>query len=275
MMRYKVKTILTLLAIALSLLLMGQANVRWKAMTFDNPGSKRLLKTDKSSVYYYRTLPEKGMLLNVADTKAIEIRAFAKDKTSKPQFVLKYNDKRTVYDLKFFSASVNYRIFEPVRITLMPGVKQVELICYDRNTYFRAFKPVTIQKKTVTPPLKIINSAGSVMLSGSTSKKQYYTFKENVPFSFQINKGKAFELYVRAQMTEKKVPVFGLYKNGELVQKVSLSMKRTKSYTSEGVTHYTIGKKMEFPALDKIAVYELRAMTDNLFIGRPVIKKTK
>lgn len=269
--RHKYKLIIFVLAA--SILLMGQANLRWKAMMFDNPGTKHILKTEKSSVFYYRSLLEKGMILNVKDIQAIEIRAIAKSKVNKPQFILKYNDKKTTYDLKFFSASVAYQIYEPVRISLMPGVKQVELICYDRNIYFRAFQPITIQKKTKVPSLKVLKYAGTVILSNAASKKQYYTFTPDKPLSFQINKGKAFSLFVRAEMTAKKAAVLGIYRNGELVDKVSLSVKRTKSYTAEGINHLTIGKKVEYPAIDKIAVYELRALTDNLFITRPVIKK--
>jgi hypothetical protein len=276
MTKYRHRLILMMLAVALSILFMGQTSIRWKAMIFDNPGSKRLLKSEKSSIYYYRPLPEKSMILNVQNMQAIEIRAIAKSKTDKPQFVLKYNDKKTVYDLKFFSASVAYQVFEPVRITLMPGVKQVELVCYNRNIYFRAFQPITIQKKkTFVPALKILKNSGSIDLTNNAVKKQYYTFKEKAPFTFQINQGKAFSLYVRAQLTEKKAPVFGIYKNGELVDKVSLSVKRTKTYTAEGITHLTIGRKFDYPAQDKIAVYELRALTDNLFIAKPVIRKAK
>ncbi len=276
MTKYRPRLILTLLALAISLLFMGQTSVRWKTMMFGNPGSKRLLKTEKSSVFYYRSLPEKGMLLDVQDVQAIEIRAIAKSKVDRPQFVLKYNDKKTTYDLKLFSASVNYQVYEPVRISLMPGVKQVELICYDRNVYFRAFKPITIQKKNkYVPSLQILKHAGQIFLSSSTSKKQYYTFKENTPLTYQINKGKAFSLFVRAQLVEKKPAVFGIYRDGELINKVTLSTKRTKTYTSEGITHLTIGKKIDYPAMDKIAKYEIRALTDNLFIAKPVIRKTK
>jgi len=276
MTKYRLRLILTMLALALSILFMGQANIRWKAMIFDNPGSKRLLKSEKSSTYFYRSLPEKSMLLNVQDMQAIEIRAIAKSKVDKPQFVLKYNDKKTTYDLKFFSASVAYQVYEPVRITLPPGVKQLELICYSRNIYFRAFHPITLQpKKPTVPALKIIKSAGTIVLSNSAGKKQYYTFKEKAPLTFQIKAGKAFSLFVRAQLIEKKTPVFGIYRNGVLLDKISLSVKRTKSYTSEGINHLTIGKKLDYSAQDKIAVYELRPLTDNLFIACPVIRKAK
>lgn len=275
MTKHRFRLIFTLLTLAASLLLMGQASVRWKPMPFDNPGTKRILKTEKSSVYYYRSLPEKGMIINVKDIQAIEIRAIAKSKVTKPQFVIKYNDKKTSYDLKFFSASVAYQVYEPVRITMMPGAKQVELICYDRDIYFRAYKPITIQKKISVPPLKILKQAGNLNLANNTSIQQYYSFNAKTPLSFQVNKGRAFSLYVRAQLTEKKAPVFGIYRNGELVDKISLSTKRSKSYTAEGITHLTIGKKLVYPVQDKIAIYELRAMTDNLFIARPVILKSK
>jgi len=276
MTKYKIRFTLTMLALVISLLLMGQASVKWKAMAFDNPGSKRLLKSAKSSCFYYRSLPEKSMFINVKDMQAIEIRAIAKSKVDKPQFILKYNDKKTAYALKFFSASVSYQIYEPIRITIMPGVKQIELISYDRNIYYRAFYPVTIQKKkSVVPSLKIMGHAGEYNLENQAHKVKYYGAKSTMPLTFQVNKGKMFSLFVRAQLTEKEVPTFDLYRDGKFINKVSLSLKRSKSYNIAGIQHLTIGKKLDFPAQTTVAKYELRPVTDHLFIARPVIKLQK
>jgi hypothetical protein len=275
MTKNRIRISLSILAIAISILFVGQATVRLKALAFDNPGSRRLLKTEKSSVFYYRSLPEKSMYINATGMQAVEIRAIAKTKVDKPQLIVKVNGKKTVYDLKFLSASVEYQIYEPIRLSLAPGTKQVELISYNRNIYYRAFNIVTIPPKVKTPALKILSRNVEYILASQSHKEKYYGVKVTAPLSFQVNKNKAFSLYVRAQLTEKQVPVFDLYKDGKLIDKVTLSLKRTKSYNIVGIEHLTIGKKLDFPAQTSIAKYELRPVTDHLFIARPVIKLQK
>jgi len=257
-------------------ILTGATALKWKPMMFDNPGTKRLLKTAGGNYYYYRSLPEKSMFINIKDLSAIEIRSISKAPVKNPQLVLKYEDKRVTYDLKLIAVSDDYQVYEPLSLTLPPGLNSLELISYNSNLYFRAFQPIPVQpKKPKTPSLKIISKAGEYNLVHEVKQSKYYAFGDTLGFSFQINKGVAFTLYVRAQLTERKVPIFGLYENGKLVKKIPLSLKRTNTYTAEGLSNLTIGKRQDFSPQDKVKTYTLRALTDHLFIGRVVIRKTK
>lgn len=252
------------------------ASVKWKAMMFDNPGTKRFLKTDKGGIYFFRSLPEKSMFINTTGLTVIELKAIGTDKVNKPGFTIKYGDKRVNYDLKLQSVSAQYQVFEPIRLTLPPDTKQLELISYNRNLYYRAFKPETIQKKkVVVPPLKIISKAGEYNLKSPTGEHKYYAAKDSLIFAFNINKGRAFSLYIRAELTGKQVPVVGLYQDGQLVQKIPLTLKRTGTYASTGLMNLTTGKKMDFAPKNKLIRYELRPITGHLFLARPVIKKTR
>ncbi len=279
MNRYKIKLILVMLAAALSIALAyGDTTLKWKALLFDNPGSKRLLKTEQGSYFYYRSLPEKDMLLGVKDISTIEIRAFSKAKVDKPQFILHNNGKKAVYELKFkenrMMGSNKYYVYEPVRIVLPPNLKQLELTCYDRDVYFRAFRAITVMPKPKLPALSVLGSSGTYNLANDSSKKTYYDFKDKENFTFQVNKNRSFALYVRAELTSREVPVFAIYKDGIQVQKVQLSIKRSKAYTAEGILNLTVGKRIDFPSTDKLAKYELRPVTNHLFIARPVILKS-
>lgn len=269
------KTILILfLLLICATILTGAAELKWKPMTFDNPGTKRLLKSEKGNYYFYRPLPEKSMFINVKELAVIEIRAISKAVVSKPSFVLKYNNKSVTYDLKLISASAKYQVYEPIRITLPPAVNKLELISYKNTIYYRSFKPLP-PKKPQTPSLNIISKAADVKLTKGDKKSDYYAFNNSVPLVFQVNKGKSVTLFIRAQLTEKVIPVFGLYQDGKFIRTVALSLKRTNTYKAEGITHLTIGKRIDFTMQDKIVKYELRPVTNHLFIARPVITKTK
>ena len=271
---YNKKMLLVLCLIFSITLSLAETNLRWKAMNFDNPGSKRLLKTETGKYFFYRSLPEKSMLINVEQTTTIEIRAISKIKISKPVFYLKYADKKTAYDLKFTSDIPDYQIYEPVRINLPPGVKQLELLCYDRNLYFRAFEPIQIQKKKISVPVLKINSyLSSVHLTNHKTDKVYYSLDSTKSLSFQVKKGLSCSLFLRAKITDKKTPEIAIYKNGVLLDKHLLSTKRTSTYKVDGFNHLSIGKKIELPATDITSVYEIRAVSNHLFIAKPTINK--
>ncbi len=269
------KSILILsLLLIIAAVITGAAELKWKPLTFDNPGTKRLLKSNHGNYYFYRPLPEKSMIINVKDLTVIEIRAISKAAVSKPNFVLKYNNKSITYDLKLLSASADYQVYEPVRITLPPAVSKLELISYKNTIYYRAFKPLPV-KQPKTPALQIISKAGDYKLTKENKQSGYYAFNSSIPLVFQVNKGKTLSLFIRAQLTEKVIPVFGLYQDGKFIRTVALSLKRTNTYKAEGITHLTIGKRIDFPMQDKIVRYELRPVTNHLFIARPVITITK
>lgn len=262
-----VLTVLTALSFA-------TASLRWKPMNFDNPGSKRLLKATPGSYFFYRSLPEKSMLINVKNSSTIEIRAFSNIKLEKPVFYLKYADQKATYDLKLLSVNAQYQVYEPVRITLPPGVKQLELLCYNRNTYFRAFEPIQIQKKKPpTPSLLISSFLAKTPLLNNAQQSVYYSFDATKPLTFQVKKGKVCHLYYRGQITDKSIPAFSIHKDGVLLGNYKVSAKRTNTYKVEGFKHLSTGKILELPATDKTVSYELRATTKHVLIAKPVIKK--
>ncbi len=271
-----VKLITTVLLACLALGLAGADALKWKPLPFANPGTRRLLKAGQSSVYFYRSLPEKSMTADVAGLTAIEIRAISKKPVSKPSFILKYADKRHFYDLELFAVSEKYQVYKPIKLTLPPGLNKLELICYDRDIYFRVFQPVQAKPKPAKlPPLKILGSAGTYELANNEHKNQYYAFRDDSFFSFQVNRGRRFALYVRAQLASMDAPAFAVFADGKKLREVTLSTKRSDTYKAEGLMNLTIGKKLEFAPENKPVKYELRPLTDNLFIARPVILKTK
>ena len=272
----KVKPYIALIILLTAVAGISAAALRWKPMTFDNPGTRRLLKTATGNYYFYRSLPEKSMYLDIKDLTAVEIRALSKAPVRNPQFVLVYDGGRVTYDLKLIAVSDEYQIYDPIRITLPPGLNRTELICYNSNIYFRAFQPVPVQsKKPKTPSLKIISSAGEHDLEHEASKSRYYALNDAQGFFFQVNKGLPFTLYIRAQLTDRQVPVCGLYEDGKLVKRITLSQKRTNTYYVDDLPHLTIGKREDFSARDKIVTYELKPLSGHLFIAKPVIRKTK
>lgn len=277
-MQTKIKLSLTVILIILSVLVSAAVTVKWKPMPFDNPGSKRILKSETGNYFYFRSLPEQNMLLDVKDVTTLEIRSMSKAKVTNPNFILHNNGKKTVYRLEFKalqqSGSNQYWIYEPIRITLPPNLIQLELTCYSRDIYFRAFKAVTIVPKPKLPPLQIQAHAGAYDLTSGSAKSRYYAFNESTSFSFQVNKGRPFALYVRAELTGRDTPVFAIYKDGKLSKQIKLSTKRSNSYKVEGILNLTIGRKVEFPATDKLARYELRPVTPHLFLAKPVILKS-
>jgi hypothetical protein len=277
-MRTKIKLSLIVILIVLSVLSGAAVTIKWKPMPFTNPGSKRMLKSDAGNYFYFRSLPEKNMLLDVQDVTTLEIRSMSKAKVNNPNFILHYNGRKTVYRLEFkalqTSGLTQYWIYEPIRITLPPNLTQLELTCYSRDIYFRAFKAVTIVPKPKIPPLKILASAGTYELTSETTKSRYYAFNDSTALSFQVNKGRPFALYVRAELTGRDTPVFAIYKDGKLSKQIKLSTRRSNSYKVEGILNLTIGRKVEFPAEDKLARYELRPVTPHLFMAKPVILKS-
>ncbi|MFO7659812.1 MAG: hypothetical protein R6V77_02765 [Candidatus Cloacimonadaceae bacterium] len=276
MLPYKIKHIIIVTLILTAVLSLSAVALRWKPMTFDNPGTRRLLKTSTGNYYFYRSLPEKSMYLDIRDLTAVEIRAISKAPVKNPQFIIKSDNQRVVYDLKLIAVSDEYQIYEPIRITLPPGLTRLELICYYSSIYFRAFQPVTVQsKKPKVPSLKIIDSAGDYTLKRESHQSKYFGFNEKQSLTFQVNQGFPFTLYIRAQLKDREIPIVGLYEDGKLIKKITLSQKRTNTYSVEGIPHLTIGKREDFYAREKVMTYELKALSGHLFIAKPLIRKTK
>ncbi len=273
MSRYAIILTLIIAITCSAVLAFSQNTQRWKPLSFDNPGTRKVLKTEQGSYYYYRSLPEKTMTLNTQELVIIEVRALSTKKLSKPQFTIIHEKTKKTYELKVASVTELYTIYEPMRITLAPEMKKVELLCYERELYFRAFFPVQVQKKKPTPAFVILKHEGEVKLANNSHANTYYKFSAEKPLTFQVNKNQDLTIFIRAHLIEKDLPVLEIYKNGELLDKIPLSLKRTKTYSVKEMTHLTIGKKLTFPADDAKAVYELRPVTKQTFIARPLVHK--
>jgi len=59
------KYIITVLACVLATSALIGQTVRTRIMSFENPGNRRILKTESVNQWYYRSLPERTMKLNV------------------------------------------------------------------------------------------------------------------------------------------------------------------------------------------------------------------
>jgi hypothetical protein len=275
MLKSRFTLIIILLLVIMSFILTGAATVKWKPLNFDNPGTKRLVKSTAGNYFFFRSLPEETLLLKVKDLSSIEIRVVSKAKVSNPDFTIYFNNTHVTYKLKLLAVSEKFQVFEPVKVDLPAGVTQAELLCYDRNIYFRAFMPVVIVPKAKVPALKITAKSRDYMVTGPGTQHIYYGFNPSANLTFQIRKGVPFTLYIRAELTSKYKPVFELYEDGKLIGKYELSLKSTNYYTTEGIAHLTIGKKLDFPVRDKPVIYELKSQSGHLFLARPVVKKVK
>lgn len=266
-----------MLTAILPLLLLGALQAKPKALSFDNPGNRRLLKNEDGSFYYYRSLPEKGMKLNVAGIDKIELRSFAVEPLNKPQAISIVAKKQSFHDLKLKGRLNGFYIYESVTIPVPEGTKELELVCYDRGIYFRAFwtpapKPKPAPKKKL-PNLAMEAHSGILAMTHNGSSSDYYSFTPDQPLRFTINNDRAAVIYVRARLLDRSIPAFDVYINGQLVQTHEFTLKRSTTYAVTGIRHLSVGKKVELPARTGKAVVELKAKSDHLFLGRPVILK--
>ena len=275
MSRYKIALVTLILAALVVLPLLAQAAFHYKPLAFDNPGTKRVLKSAAKGVFFFRSLPEKNLSLNVKDLATVEIRAIAKKKLSKPEFTLTNGKINTTYSLKLLAFSTEYQIYEPISLNLPKGSQTLEITCYDNNIYFRAYSVTPIKKKLPKLALTIGKNTGKVILTKDSEKKEYYTFDKGTPFTFDVTKGHNAEVFLRAQLNKKVAPVVDVYRDGALLSRITLELKRSKTYTCATLLHLTTGKKISLPASNANAHYELRPVTDQVFIARPVILKSK
>lgn len=248
-----------------------------KALNFDNPGNKRLLKTEAGNYYYYRSLPEKSMKLNVAGIDKLELRSFAIEPLKKPQVISIVAKKQTVHDLSLKSRLDGYYLYESVTIPIPEGIKELEILCYERSIYFRAFwtvppKPKPAPKQKL-PNLSIDAHSGILAMTHNGSSSDYHSFTPDQPLRFTLNNGRDAVLYVRARLLDRTLPIFEVYVNGTLVQTHEFTLKRSTKYSVTGIRHLSIGMKVELPANQGKSVIELKAKSDHLFLGRPVLLK--
>jgi hypothetical protein len=269
------KRLAVILALGLAL---TSAVAKVRSLNFENPGNRRLLKTEAGNYWYYRSLPETSMTLNVDGITSIQLRSFGIESLRNPQVVAVFGKVRKTYDLSLRERLDGYYMYNELAIPIPQGTKSMEIICYDRSIYFRAFYTVTpVPKPKVTKPANLVVKAhgGVIDISHNGTVSPYYTFNSSQSLKFTVNNGRNAQIYVRARLLDRTLPVFELYRNGDLVGTYEFSLMRSTKYKATGVNFLTVGKKLELPALAGSAEYELKAASDHLFFGRPVVLKKK
>ncbi|MEN6445520.1 MAG: hypothetical protein ABFC98_05690 [Candidatus Cloacimonas sp.] len=272
---HKKHFVLISIILLLASLLYAQSANRYKILTFDNPGTKRLLKTEAGNYYYYRGLPERALLLNTTGVNKIEIRSFSNGAVRKPEIVIITGKERKVYPLVFKEKRGEYYLYQPLTIEVTENTKNIQLICYDRSIYMRAFSVLPPQppKAKKQANLVIRGHSGIVNVLHNGSNSDYYSFMPGQPLKFTLNNGRNAYLYVRPRLLDRSIPKLGIYANGELVEVVEFNLKRTTKYHSPGITNLGIAKKIVLPVNTKSTEYELRALSEHLFLAKPIIIK--
>jgi len=253
------------------------AGAKYRALAFDDPGTKRLLKSDQGNYYYFRSQPERSMRLNVAGLDKVELRSFSTQELKKPRVITIIDKKQSTYDLLLRSSSEDHYIYENLIIPIPQNTKTIEILCYDSQVYFRAFQIVQPKPKPKkkAPALLVNEHSGILTVSHNSTDSDYYGFTQAQPLRFTLSYGRQAELYVRARLLDRSIPVFELWANGALAGTYEFTLKRTNSYSVVGITHLSTGMKVPLPANAATTVYELRAKSDHLFLARPVLLKKK
>lgn len=249
---------------------------RTRIMDFENPGSRRIRKTETVNQWYYRSLPEKSMTLKTEGITRIQLRSFDIENLRKPRIIIVINKVETPYDLSLKEFKNGYYLYEDIEFDLPAGTKSLEVLCFERSIYMRAFemyKPIVKPKVVRKPNRQITAHAGMIDITHNGSSSDYYTFNQAQPFKFILNNGRDCVVYMRARLTDRSLPSFSLYHNGEKVESYEFSLARTTKFSAQGVRYLTISKKIELPDNVKSSEYEFRADTDHMFMARPVFIK--
>lgn len=266
--------------VAIMLILMASVAAKTKVMSFENPGSKRLLKDETAGNYYYfRSLPERSMRLNVSGIDKIQLRSFSLERKRKAEVISIIDNKQTKHALTPAGVVYGYHTFEMVEIPVPKDAKEMEILCYDRDIYFRAFyneppKPKAAPKKRA-PSLVVDAHSGILAMTRNGNSSDYYSFTPDQPLRFTLNNSRDAVIYVRARLLDRELPAFDVYVNGKLHDTHEFSIKRTSTYSVIGIRHLSLGKKVTLPKNSGRSVVELRAKTDHMFLGRPVLLKRK
>lgn len=273
-MIYRKTALVFLMSLICMLALAATENIRYKPLEFVNPGNRRLLKTAAGNYYYFRALPEKSMTISVNGMESIQIRSISTVQVRKPQVIIIINKNRTTYDLKQTATVNGWYLYEPADITLIGKPDKIEILCYDREFYFRVYERIVPKPRPQTlPNLQIVEHGGVMQMNHNSSSSEYYSFEPGHNLRFNLNNKRTAVIYVRARLTDRSTPVLDLYRNNELVERIELSTARTTKYSVTGIKHLTVGKKIELPAQEGTVQYSLRSVSEHLFLARPVILK--
>jgi len=263
-----------LMVLSLVVSLGGALMAKTVPMTFDNPGTKRLLKSEAGNYYFFRSLPEKNMKLNVKNLEQIEIRSFARKPVAKPKFIVIIGKQKQSYDLVIDKTVKNYTVYQPINVTIPKGTQNVEILCYDRYIYLRSFYTVTPKPKPVKlPNLKVLAHGGMMNLTFEQKTSNYYTIDLEHQMKFEVNNKRDAIMYVRAKLTDRSIPTMDLYQDGIMIKRYQLPTKRTAKYKVAGITHLSIGMRIDLPENTGSSVFELKSVSGHLILVKPVIKK--
>ncbi|MCB5234330.1 MAG: hypothetical protein LHW60_03680 [Candidatus Cloacimonetes bacterium] len=248
---------------------------RTRIMEFENPGSRRIHNVGDAKHWYYRSKPEKSMTLKTEGAKRIQIRSFSLERLKKPQIILVIDKKRQSFDLTYKEFDEGYHVYEYFEADIPEGTKSIEVLCYQRSMYMRVYEmqEVLPKAKPKTPRLpnrQILAHAGMIDMTHNSTTSEYYAFNPTQAFRFKHNNARNAIVYVRARLTDRTLPVFGLYQDGELIEMIEFSLARTNKYTAQGVKYLSTGKKLDLPENSGSSEFELRALSDHLFMARPV-----
>lgn len=271
------RTIIILVAVLFVCMLGAQAKTKYKALTFNNSGTKRVLKTDAGNYYYYRSLPEKSMLLDTTGITKLELRSFSTEVLRKPEIVVIIAKKRQTYSLQQAQIINKYNVYAPVTLEIPKGTKSIEVLCYNRSMYMRAFNIIPPKAPKIVKLKNMVLKAhgGAVSLLHNGNSSDYYSLLPSQALKFSLNNKRNAVVYVRPRLLDRSVPKLGVYQNGKLVQTIEFTLKRTSKYSVQGITNLGISKKIDLPLNIGSSDYELKALSDHLFIAKPVLIKLK
>jgi hypothetical protein len=119
--------------------------------------------------------------------------------------------------------------------------------------------------------IKAHGGAMSLLHNGSSS--DYYSLLPSQALKFSLNNKRNAVVYVRPRLLDLSTPKLGVYANGELVDTIVFSKKRSTKYHVQGIINLGISKKIVLPNNSGSSDYELRAISDHLFIAKPVLVK--
>lgn len=249
---------------------------RTRIMDLENPGNRRIRKTESGNQWYYRSLPEKSMTLKTEDVRRIQLRSFSIEKLRKPSIIIVIDKVEIPYDLSLDVFKDGYYFYKDIEFDIPEGTKSLELLCFQRSIYMRPYemyKPKPKPKVVRKPSRQITAHAGMIDVTHNADSSEYYTFNQTQPFKFTLNNARDCVVYVRARLTDRRLPSFSLYHNGEKVESYQFSLARSSKFSAQGVNYLTIGKKIELPDNAGSSDYEFRADTEHMFIARPVFIK--
>lgn len=271
-----IKKILIVLGLGVMALSLFSQSIRVLPMAFDNPGNRRILRNDDGNYFYYRSMPERSMTLNVKDINEVTLRSFAIEPLRKPQVITIINGKRSTHDLVLSERLNGYYIYKPVNLKIPKNTESIDILCYERSIYFRAFYTVVREPKPKVvriPNLRVLGHSGIMQMQHNGKSSEYHSFTKDQSLSFELNNNRNAVVYVRARLTDRSLPIFELFKDGEPVNTYEFTLKRTTRYKVDGIRYLSIGIKVELPENESSSKYELKAVSDHLFLGRPVLLK--